>query len=128
MDKNPHLIGITKILGFSYDDLPYYLKSCLLYFGIYPEDYEVKSSRLIRQWIAEGFVKDEEGRTLEDVAQQYLTELIGRSLVQVSSFTIDGKARGCRVHDLLHEMICRKFKDLSFCQRISKENESIQVG
>ncbi|TKY46662.1 Disease resistance protein RPM1 [Spatholobus suberectus] len=128
MDKNPHLIGITKILGFSYDDLPYYLKSCFLYFGIYPEDYEVKSTRLIRQWIAEGFVKDEEGKTLEDIAQQYLTELIGRSLVQVSSFSIDGKAKSCRVHDLLHDMILRKFKDLSFCQHISKEDESMSSG
>ncbi|TKY46668.1 Disease resistance protein RPM1 [Spatholobus suberectus] len=128
MGKNPHLIGITKILGFSYDDLPYYLKSCLLYFGIYPEDYEVNSKRLIWQWIAEGFVKDEEGKTLEDIAQQYLTELIGRSLVQVSSFSIDGKAKSCRVHDLLHDMILRKFKDLSFCQHISKEDESMSSG
>ncbi|TKY46618.1 Disease resistance protein RPM1 [Spatholobus suberectus] len=128
MDKNPHLIAIKKILGFSYDDLPYYLKSCLLYFGVYPEDYEVKQTRLIRQWIAEGFVKDEEGKTLEDIAQQYLTELIGRSLVQVSSFSIDGKAKSCRVHDLLHDMILRKFKELSFCQHISKEDESMSSG
>ncbi|TKY46663.1 Disease resistance protein RPM1 [Spatholobus suberectus] len=127
MDKNPHLIGITKILGFSYDDLPYYLKSCFLYFGIYPEDYEVRSARLIRQWIAEGFVKDEEGKTLEDSAQQYLTELIGRSLVQVSSFTIDGRAKSCHVHDLLHDVVLRKFKDFSFCQHI-KEDESISSG
>ncbi|KAG5094215.1 hypothetical protein JHK84_049803 [Glycine max] len=128
MKKNPHLIGIQKILGFSYDDLPYYLKSCLLYFGIYPEDYRVKSKRLTRQWIAEGFVKVEEGKTVEDVAQQYLTELIGRSLVQVSSFTIDGKAKSCHVHDLLRDMILRKCKDLSFCQHISKEDESMSNG
>ncbi|KHM99665.1 Disease resistance protein RPM1 [Glycine soja] len=128
MEKNHHLIGITKILGFSYDDLPYYLKSCLLYFGIYPEDYKVKSTRLIRQWVAEGFVKDEGGKTLEDVAQQYLAELIGRSLVQVSSVTVDGKAKSCHVHDLLWDMILRKFKDLSFCQHISKEDESMSSG
>ncbi|KAL5193470.1 Disease resistance protein RPM1 [Glycine soja] len=128
MDKNPHLIGIAKILGFSYDDLPHYLKSCLLYFGVYPENYEVKSKRLFRQWIAEGFVKDEEGKTLEDVAEQYLTELIGTNLVQVSSFTTDGKAKSCRVHDLIHDMILRKFKDLSFCQHISKKDESMSSG
>ncbi|KAG4909233.1 hypothetical protein JHK87_055349 [Glycine soja] len=128
MNKNPHLIGITKILGFSYDDLPYYLKSCLLYFGVYPEDYEVNSKRLIWQWIAEGFVKEEEGKTLEDTAQQYLSELISRGLVQVSSFTFDGKAKSCRVHDLLRDMILRKSKDLSFCKHISKEDESMPSG
>jgi len=52
------------------------LKSCLLYFGMYPEDYEVKSKRVILQWIAEGFVKEESGKTLEKVAEGYLTELI----------------------------------------------------
>ncbi|KHN23934.1 Disease resistance protein RPM1 [Glycine soja] len=128
MDKNPHLIGITKILGFSYDDLSYHLKPCLLYFGAYPEDYEVNSKRLIWQWVAEGFVREEEGKTLEDTAQQYFSELIGRGLVQVSSFTIDGKAKSCRVHDLLHDMLLKKSKDLSFCQHIIKEDESMSSG
>ena len=78
--------------------------------------------------MAEGFVKDEGGKTLEDVAQQYLAELIGRSLVQVSSVTVDGKAKSCHVHDLLWDMILRKFKDLSFCQHISKEDEPMPSG
>ncbi|RDY06921.1 Disease resistance protein RPM1, partial [Mucuna pruriens] len=128
MKKNPSLIAANKILSFSYDDLPYYLKSCLLYFGIYPEDYKVKSTRLVRQWIAEGFVKDEEGKSLEDVAQQHLRELIDRSLVQVSSFAIDGKIKRCYVHDVLRDMIIEKFQDLNFCQHISKENESVSSG
>lgn len=81
---------IAKILGFTCDDFPYCLKLCFFYFGIYLEDYEVQSTRLIRQWIAKALVKDKDGKTLEDVAQQYLTKLIGRSLVQVSSFSIDG--------------------------------------
>ena len=41
-------VTLTKILGFGYDDLPYHLKFCLLYFEMYPKDYEVKSIRLIR--------------------------------------------------------------------------------
>lgn len=117
------MIGITKILGFSYDDLPYYLKSCFLYFGIYPEDYEVGSERLIRQWIAEGFVKEEKGKTLNEVAQGYLTELIHRSLVQVSSISFDGKAQGCRVHDLIREMILKICEDLCFSKFISEDNQ-----
>ncbi|RDX85776.1 Disease resistance protein RPM1, partial [Mucuna pruriens] len=121
-------INLNTILGFSYDDLPNYLKPCLLYFGIYPEDYEIESRRLVCQWIAEGFVKDEEGKSLEDVAQQYLTELVGRSLVQVSSFTIDDKVETCHVHDVLRDMILEKFMDLNFCLHISKENELVSSG
>ncbi|XP_045827017.1 disease resistance protein RPM1-like [Trifolium pratense] len=128
LKRDSHLTGINQILAFSYDDLPFHLKSCLLYFGIYPEDYEVKSRRLIRQWIAEGFVKEESGNTLEEVAEGYLTELIHRSLVQVSSVRIDGKAKSCCVHDLTREMILEKCEDLSFCKNISGNGHSTLSG
>ncbi|KHN28421.1 Disease resistance protein RPM1 [Glycine soja] len=125
LERNSELNSITKILGLSYDDLPINLRSCLLYFGMYPEDYEVQSDRLIRQWIAEGFVKHETGKTLEEVAHQYLSGLVRRSLVQVSSFRIGGKVRRCRVHDLIHDMILRKVKDTGFCQYIDWPDQSV---
>ncbi|RHN67260.1 putative P-loop containing nucleoside triphosphate hydrolase, leucine-rich repeat domain, L [Medicago truncatula] len=128
LKTNAHLIGIEKILSLSYDDLPYYLKSCLLYFGVYPEDYEVKSKRVTRQWIAEGFVKEEKGKTLDEVAEGYLTELIHRSLVQVSSLRIDGKTKGCRVHDLIRDMILAKNEDFNFCKHISDDGQTSLGG
>ncbi|XP_058788079.1 disease resistance protein RPM1-like [Vicia villosa] len=124
LNKDTHLIGIQKILGLSYDDLPYYLKPCLLYFGIYPEDYIVRSKIVIRQWIAEGFVKEESGKTFEEVAQGYLTELIHRSLVQVTLLRNDGKVKHCRVHDLIRDMILKKNEDLNFCKHISDDGQS----
>ncbi|KEH33749.1 NB-ARC domain disease resistance protein [Medicago truncatula] len=42
------------------------------------------TERVIRQWIAEGFVKEESGKTLEEIAEGFLIELIHRSLVQSS--------------------------------------------
>ncbi|XP_045822303.1 putative disease resistance RPP13-like protein 3 [Trifolium pratense] len=128
LKKDSHLTGINKILAFSYDDLPFHLKSCLLYFGMYPEDYKVESKRLIRQWIAEGFVKEERLYTLEEVAEGYLTELIHRSLVQVSSVRFDGKTKSCCVHDLTREMILEKCEDLSFCKHISGDDPSSLSG
>ncbi|KRG98651.1 hypothetical protein GLYMA_18G088000v4 [Glycine max] len=125
LERNFELNSITKILGLSYDDLPINLRSCLLYFGTYPEDYEIKSDRLIRQWIAEGFVKHETEKTLEEVGQQYLSGLVRRSLVQVSSFRIDGKVKRCRVHDLIHDMILGKVKDTGFCQYIEEREQSV---
>ncbi|XP_019413988.1 PREDICTED: disease resistance protein RPM1-like [Lupinus angustifolius] len=120
LDKYPNSIGITNILGLSYDVLPYYLKSCFLYFGIYPKDYEVNSQRLIRLWIAEEFIKfDEKLETLEEVGEQYLEELVQRNLVQTSSFSVDGKPKSYRVHGLLHDMILMKIKVLGFCHFIS---------
>ncbi|KEH33974.1 NB-ARC domain disease resistance protein [Medicago truncatula] len=123
-----HLIGIKEILCLSYDDLPYYLKSCLLYFGVYPEDFEVKSKRITRQWIAEGFVKEERGKTMDEVAEGYITELIHRSMVQVSSLRIDGKAKGCRVHDQIRDMILQKNKYFYFCKHISDDGQTSLGG
>ncbi|KAK2387036.1 disease resistance protein RPM1 [Trifolium repens] len=126
--KDSNLIGINKILALSYEDLPFHLKSCLLYFGMYPEDYKVKSKILIRQWITEGFVKEESGNTLEEVAEGYLTELIHRNLVQVSSVRIDGKPKSCFVHDLIRVMILEKCENLSFCKHISGDDPSSLPG
>ncbi|KAM1340550.1 hypothetical protein ACFX2H_038923 [Malus domestica] len=126
LESNPHLTSLTRILSLSYQHLPYYLKSCALYFAIFPEDYSINCVRLIRLWIAEGFVKLKKGKTLEEVGEEYLTELIHRSLVQVSKVYIDGKTRECRVHDLLREVLLKKCVDSCFCHVLSKDESTFK--
>ena len=58
------------------NDLPSYLKPCFLYCGVFPEDSEIKASELIRLWVAEGFVQKRGKETPEDIAEDYLYELI----------------------------------------------------
>ncbi|XLR05688.1 hypothetical protein HN51_060569 [Arachis hypogaea] len=48
LKHNSHLTNLTKILSLNFDDLPYYLRACMLYFGIYPEDYFIGPMRLTR--------------------------------------------------------------------------------
>ncbi|TKY49773.1 Disease resistance protein RPM1 [Spatholobus suberectus] len=91
------------------------------------EDYSINHNRLTRQWIAEGFVKYDGRKSLEQVADEYLSELIYRSLVQVSTVGLEGKAGCCQVHDLLHEVIIRKVKDLSFAILCTKVMNRPQV-
>ncbi|CAL5347945.1 unnamed protein product [Camellia sinensis] len=127
LERNPELKSISKILLFSYNDLPHHLKSCFLYFGIMPEDYSIKAGRLIRLWIAEGFVEEQNGKTLEEVAEEYLTELIHRRLVLVSTTKSDGRAQRCQVHDVVREIILSMSKELSLCQILEKENSSFNA-
>ncbi|XP_047180842.1 disease resistance protein RPM1-like [Vigna umbellata] len=115
---NPEFNIIEKVIGLSYDNLPTHLRLCLLYFGMYPKHYEIKSGRLVRQWVAEGFVTHEERKTLEEVAQEYLLGLVHTSLVQVASFSMKGKVKTCRVHDLIHNMIRTKVKHTYFGEYI----------
>ncbi|RWR84287.1 putative disease resistance protein [Cinnamomum micranthum f. kanehirae] len=95
-----------EILDLSYQDLPHHLKPCFLYFGLFPTDYEIHAGRLIRLWIAEGFIQQRESETkkLEDFAEEYLEELVGRNMIQVASKRSNGSIRTCRIHDSFHEL------------------------
>ncbi|WKA05985.1 hypothetical protein VitviT2T_023914 [Vitis vinifera] len=99
------------ILALSYNDLPYYLKSCFLYCGIFPEDSEIKASKLIHLWIAEGFVQRRGIEKLEDIAEDYLYELIHRSMVQVARKKANGRVMSCRIHDLLRDLAISEARD-----------------
>ncbi|XP_049381105.1 putative late blight resistance protein homolog R1B-8 isoform X2 [Solanum stenotomum] len=104
----------TAIVDQSYHVLPCHLKSCFLYFGAFLVDRVIDISRLIRLWISESFITSCEGRSLEDIAEGYLENLIGRNLVMVTQRDIsDGKVKACRLHDVL----------LDFCkERAAEEN------
>ncbi|ONH91711.1 hypothetical protein PRUPE_8G132100 [Prunus persica] len=123
LEFNPHLTNVTKILSFSYHDLPPQLKPCFLYFGTYPNNCTIRCATLIRKWIAEGFIKEQRDKTLEEVAEEYLTELIQRSLVQVSYVDDRGMRRECQVHDVMREaVILLKIGNLSFSQFLQEDS------
>ncbi|KAA8542323.1 hypothetical protein F0562_023541 [Nyssa sinensis] len=115
----------AEILALSYCDLPYYLKSCFLYFGLFPEDFEISARRLILLWVAEGFVQPRGQEPLEDVAEDYLEELIGRSMVQVAKRKSNGRIKTCRVHDLLRELSISKAREDQFLDVIHGD---VKVG
>ena len=52
---------LKSTLSLSYNDFPYYLIYCLMYFSIFPAGDPITRTRLVRLWIAEGFVKEKEG-------------------------------------------------------------------
>ncbi|KAJ6933239.1 hypothetical protein NC651_008601 [Populus alba x Populus x berolinensis] len=120
-ESNDTLMSARKILSLSYNDLPYYLKSCLLYFSIFPAGNPIERMKLIRLWVAEGFAEGKEGITLEEVADDYLNELIKRSLVRVVEATSDGRVKTCRIHDLLCEIMITKAKDQDFVAIVKEE-------
>ncbi|KAK1268653.1 Disease resistance protein RPM1 [Acorus gramineus] len=76
---------MKRIILLSYTDLPYNLKSCFLYLSLFPEDYNIKFMKLIRLWMAEGFVKsNQQNIMVEEVAKEYINVLIKRSLILVA--------------------------------------------
>ncbi|KAL0318441.1 UNVERIFIED_CONTAM: putative late blight resistance proteinR1A-10 [Sesamum angustifolium] len=80
--------------------------SMLSLFGDVPEDYEIPVWKLIRMWIAEGFIQEKSGISLEETAENYLEDLINRNLVRVDKRRPDGRVKTCRIHDMLRDF-CR---------------------
>ncbi|XP_042047608.1 putative late blight resistance protein homolog R1B-16 [Salvia splendens] len=104
----------SNILSLSYNHLPIYLKPCFLYMGAFPEDTEIKGSRLMSQWIAEGFVKSNGDKSLEEEAKDYLKLLVERNLLLVTRKKSNGKAMSYSVHDLLRDLCIRKANEEKF--------------
>ncbi|XP_057464202.1 disease resistance protein RPM1-like [Actinidia eriantha] len=112
LKRQGHLSHITRVLSLSYTDLPYHLKYCFLYLSNFPE-VRIKRRTLIRLWIAEGFITRETGKEPEDIGEEYLKELINRSLIQSES-DFDGRPKLCQVHNLMHKIILSKARDENF--------------
>ncbi|KAI3451635.1 hypothetical protein Pfo_008300 [Paulownia fortunei] len=93
-----------QILELSYKHLPDHLKPCFLYFGAFAEDTEIPARKLMRLWITEGFIRKEQRKSSESVAEEYLLELIDKSLVMVAKRRSDGGVKACVIHDLLRDL------------------------
>ncbi|WVZ53738.1 hypothetical protein U9M48_004640 [Paspalum notatum var. saurae] len=100
--------GAVNVLKVSLEDIPYELKNCFLHCALFPEDYEMKRRRLIRHWITSGFIKEEENRTLEQVAEGYLSDLVNRSLLNVVEKNEFGRVKCFRMHDVIRHIAIDK--------------------
>ncbi|XP_022847331.1 putative late blight resistance protein homolog R1A-3 isoform X2 [Olea europaea var. sylvestris] len=121
----------TEILSLSYNYLPHYLKACFLYMGVFPEDDEIRVSKLIKLWVAEGFLKPVTGKTLEEVAVEYLGDLISRNLIMISKKSSRGKIKTCGIHDMLRDLCLKKAQDEKLFHVRDKDNifaESIKYS
>ncbi|KAF7103544.1 hypothetical protein CFC21_104529 [Triticum aestivum] len=113
-EDNKEVDTTRNILLYSYYDLPYYPRLCLLHLGIYPEDFEIKKDNLIWKWVAEGYVHEEPGKGLFEIGERYFNMLIDRSMIQAVEKPYHSIIYACRVHDLVLDMIHFLSEDESF--------------
>ncbi|XP_062012473.1 disease resistance protein RPM1-like [Rosa rugosa] len=104
LDNNSLLDPVKNILLLSFNDLPSQLKHCFFYCSLFPEDFVIRRKKLIRLWIAEGFVEHVKGITPEEVGDGYLWELCFRSMLQVVKRNGTGRPRKVKMHDLMREL------------------------
>ncbi|XP_073317730.1 putative late blight resistance protein homolog R1B-16 [Primulina huaijiensis] len=82
--------------------------------AIFPEDHKIRISRIVNQWVAEGILKPNRSRCLEEIAEDNLKDLIGRNLIKVQDYGSRNKIKTCTMHDLLRELGLREAQKEKF--------------
>ncbi|PHT33848.1 hypothetical protein CQW23_25648 [Capsicum baccatum] len=123
------------IIELSYQHLPYHLKSCFLYFGTFLEGEEINISKLTWLWIGEGFVKNLEGESLQNIAESLqniaegcLENLINKYLVMDTKRSSDGKVKSCCMHGPLLDFCKQRSEEEHLLQWIKREDKRIDVS
>ncbi|KAM0904732.1 hypothetical protein ACQ4PT_017823 [Festuca glaucescens] len=106
--------GVTKILNHCYNDMPGEIKTCSLYLCIFPKGCKISKKRLTRRWMAEGFIGEKDGLSVEDVAETYFNHLIRRKIIRAVEHSGNGKVKSYQVHDMVLEYIVSKASEENF--------------
>ncbi|KAL8530011.1 hypothetical protein ACS0TY_007184 [Phlomoides rotata] len=114
---------ILDVVGLSYNTLPDYLREGFVYMGVFPEEHAIPSWILTRLWISEGFVQHEEGKSLEESADENLDDLISRNLLMVDKINPIGEIKTCRVHDMIRAFCRSKALEQNLFQEIKKSKD-----
>lgn len=103
-----------RIINYCYSVLPSDLKTCSMYLCIFPKGSKISRKRLIRRWIAEGFVSEKQGLSEEDVAEACFNQLLERRIIRPVEHSSDGRVKSCQVHDMVLEHIISKAGEENF--------------
>ncbi|KAL6843170.1 hypothetical protein ACP4OV_026883 [Aristida adscensionis] len=110
-------VGLPEDLSYavylSYEDLPPYLKQCLLYYSFVYGNVHIDRDSLVEMWIGEGLVSCSSSDNLEELGADYYEELIMRNLIEIDNRYMDKPH--CRMHDVV----------LSFCQYMARDEALI---
>ncbi|XP_058080620.1 putative disease resistance protein RGA3 [Magnolia sinica] len=92
--------GILPALLLSYYNLPTHLKQCFAYCSIFPKEHDLEKDTLVKLWLAQGFIRSEGNRDMEEIGREYFDDLLARSLFQ----DVELGRVSCKMHDLLHDL------------------------
>lgn len=95
-----------------YADLPADHKLCLLYLTLFPKEFDLSVRRILRLWVAEGFLQRPTGLG-EDLAAECFSNLVRRNLIKISKFRSDGGHRKCHLPGFLYKHLSPKAQEIS---------------
>ncbi|RVW68107.1 putative disease resistance RPP13-like protein 2 [Vitis vinifera] len=110
-------------------DLSLYMRRCLFYFTLFPQDFDIPARRLITLWVAEDLVQPEgENETPEDVAERCLNLLIAQGMVQVTKKKLNGNVKMVRLPDALRQYWSSKAQQATFLGVHTNTRSELSLG
>ncbi|KAM0824715.1 hypothetical protein ACQ4PT_070012 [Festuca glaucescens] len=111
---NPSSEWMKEVVNLMFSTLRPHLKSCLLYFSMYPKGYIVRKDDLVRQCVVEGFLDGDEGQATEEAVGLFFDELVRRGMIQPVDSDKNGKVLSCTLHRTIHDVIVNKSMEENF--------------
>ncbi|KAM3318568.1 hypothetical protein ACQJBY_035996 [Aegilops geniculata] len=105
---------IERVFWASFEDIPNDLKSCFLYLAAIPKNTTIYADEVVRIWMAEGFIKPQQGKTLEELGHTYLKELVLRCLVHIDKMNDVGIIEKVIVHRSLYGFLHSEAREAGF--------------
>jgi disease resistance protein RPM1 len=78
--------NMRNVVSTGYYNLPLHLKACLLYISIFPENFEIRSDRLVWRWVRFVHPSNEQGDILFHVGQSSFYDIVNKSMIQFLDF------------------------------------------
>nr|XP_009388340.1 PREDICTED: putative disease resistance RPP13-like protein 1 [Musa acuminata subsp. malaccensis] len=111
--------GVLPVLQLSYQCLPSHLKRCFVFCSLFLKDRQFDERDLIRLWMAEGYVAQNNNMTMEDTGSRYFLDLVNRSFFQEAP--VGSKYV---MHDLIHDL-AQFISEGEFCRIDDDESKEI---
>uniref|UniRef100_A0ACD5XYC6 Uncharacterized protein n=1 Tax=Avena sativa TaxID=4498 RepID=A0ACD5XYC6_AVESA len=117
-----------QVMNLSYNNLPHYLKTCLLYLIMYPEGSIIFKCDLVKQWAAEGFILTIKRHNVEEIAGNYFDELVDRRFIQPIYDNHSNEVVSCTVHDVVHNLIAHKSLEENFIVVVDQNQKNMALS
>ncbi|KAF7005717.1 hypothetical protein CFC21_020824 [Triticum aestivum] len=119
---------LKEVLIFCYKSLPSCAQTCLLYLSMYPENYLILKEDIMKQWVAEGFIRAPTEKEKMEVAGSYFDMLVNMGMIQHIDIDYSDEVLYYAVHHMVHDIITSKSIEENFVTVIDYSQRTVRFS